>query len=220
MINVRMAAEQLDVAASTIRRWSGEFEEFLAPAANPPVGEPRFYTADDIAILNTILVLRGQRQPFSAIREALYRGDRFEPLGNVRSEAPPIAEPPPPSPVENQLVPYGMVERFMNLFEQSNSDRILAESKAAAEQARADMLQAQLDQLQGQAGAAGRPPQPRKPQPTARPGAAEYGEDGGITQPQMAVTETAPPSPEASRKGFFARAWAAWVYLIENKKPT
>lgn len=223
MVNVRMAADQLAVAPSTIRRWSGEFEEFLAPAANPALGEPRFYTKEDLAILNTILVLRGQRQPFAAIREALGRGERLEPLAEVHAEpsaAPESPTPPPAAPVETQLVPYGMVEKFMTMFEQSNTARIVAESRAASEQARADMLQAQLDQMQetavtvesapedGSSGAAAGAAQEPVPAQAVPAQDAAAGADG--------VETTAGGQ---SRKGFLSRAWAAWVYLIEKKAP-
>jgi DNA-binding transcriptional MerR regulator len=231
MINVRIAADLLSVAASTVRRWSTEFEEFLAPAANPAPGQPRFYTDDDLAILNTVLVLRGQRQPFHAIRDALARGERLEPLTDPRDDMPPIVEPPPAAPpAESQLVPYGMVEKFMNMFEQSNSARIVAESRAASEQARADMLQERLDQLMG-AEADGRQPEAEQEegQPEATPADGKPDSPGetsdGLNQvstvPETPVEqvadEVAPPEPLRSRKSFFARAWAAWVYLIENK---
>ena len=116
-----------------------------------------------------------------------------------------------------------MVEKFMTMFEQSNSARIVAESKAASEQARADVLQSQLDQLQGTAADGGRPSSAAAAEASTDGLEAKPGDDDEFAREAQAAEAAAPstgrPTPAKARKGFLARAWAAWVYLIESQVP-
>jgi len=150
MITVKTAADEMGVTTTTMRRWGTELADFLSTHANPPKGGARSYSDEDIVILRTVAVLRSQRQPFDEIRTRIAAGERLEPVPQ---------EPPdtPESPTEGAdsdegdgsmaLAPADLLERFMIQLESANEARVDAEIRAASAETRAEMLQAQLDEL-------------------------------------------------------------------------
>lgn len=80
MYNVTQAARSADVSGTTIRNWSRLYADYLSPAANPPAGTPREYTAADLSVFSTIAVLRSQLVEADQIRARLDAGERLEPV--------------------------------------------------------------------------------------------------------------------------------------------
>lgn len=61
-------AAALGVASSTLRRWSTAFARHLSPAANPPKGRKRSYTAEDLGVLRRAAdLIRAGRTPEEAV---------------------------------------------------------------------------------------------------------------------------------------------------------
>lgn len=61
-------------SVATIRSWSSTFAEFLSATANPEEGQPRIFTAKDLAVIQRIVELRNQeRLGYDAIKERLRR---------------------------------------------------------------------------------------------------------------------------------------------------
>lgn len=79
MYTVSQVARHLNTSGTTIRNYAAEFAEFLSPTATPPAGEPRQFSDDDLAILTTVFVMRGQLATPAAIAAALRDGQRLEP---------------------------------------------------------------------------------------------------------------------------------------------
>lgn len=86
MLSVGQAARALGVSETSIRNWGKDFQEFLSPSANPAPGHPRQYTEDDLLVLSTVSVLRGQMVSPEDIRQALADGQRLEPLHRPQDE--------------------------------------------------------------------------------------------------------------------------------------
>jgi len=76
---VSQVARHLHTSGTTIRNYAAEFAEFLSPSATPPAGKPRRFTEEDLAVLSTVFVMRGQLAPPAAIIAALHDGQRLEP---------------------------------------------------------------------------------------------------------------------------------------------
>ena len=93
--SVAQVARSLGVTAPTIRNWSAVYGRFLSPQATPAPDEERQYDGDDLAVLSTVAVLRGQREKHRAIEERLAGGERLEP---------PDAPPPPPRAASGRIV--------------------------------------------------------------------------------------------------------------------
>ena len=93
--SVAQVARSLGVTAPTIRNWSAVYARFLSPQATPAPDEERQYDGDDLAVLSTVAVLRGQREKHRAIEERLAAGERLEP---------PDAPPPPPRAPSGRIV--------------------------------------------------------------------------------------------------------------------
>jgi len=74
-------AEIFQVAEPTIRTWSGEFEQFLSPDANPGEGRTRYYSEEDVRVLALVAEMKGQGKQVEDIAASLSIGKR----GDVES---------------------------------------------------------------------------------------------------------------------------------------
>jgi len=72
MITPKQAADTLQVSTSTVRRWSSDFEPFLAPRQ----GFKRLYSVDDLAVLKKIRDLYGKGLNTLQVKDALQVVDR------------------------------------------------------------------------------------------------------------------------------------------------
>jgi chromosome segregation ATPase len=78
MYTVSQTAAALNVSPPTIRNWVAEFADYLSEQAAPGPGIERRITEDDLDILQTVAILRGQAQGYDDIRSALADGIRLE----------------------------------------------------------------------------------------------------------------------------------------------
>ena len=76
MNSVTDLVRALEVTPATIRRWSGEYGEFLSPHASPPKGQTRLYTDDDAAALALVAAMRRVNSDYQTICAALADGSR------------------------------------------------------------------------------------------------------------------------------------------------
>lgn len=74
------------MSATTIRNWTREFSDFFSQAAAPGRDSTRQFTDDDMAIIQTIAVLRQQSKEFDEISAVLADGKRLEPMPAVDDE--------------------------------------------------------------------------------------------------------------------------------------
>ena len=88
MYNVSQAARYSGVSGTTIRGWTREYSDYLSPTANPPAGQPRQFTEDDVRVFATVATLRAQLVTTEDIRAALDAGQRIEPMPPPEVERP------------------------------------------------------------------------------------------------------------------------------------
>ena len=65
-----------NVAPETIRNWTREFSRHLSVTANPEMGRTRFYTDDDIKVLDLVNKMRESGSAYEEIHAALDAGQR------------------------------------------------------------------------------------------------------------------------------------------------
>ena len=80
MFTPKQVADSLNLSSTTIRNYSQLWAEYLGPAANPPTGQARLYSEEDIAVISTIVALRENGATTDQIRAALDAGPRLEPV--------------------------------------------------------------------------------------------------------------------------------------------
>jgi DNA-binding transcriptional MerR regulator len=150
---VQQAATAVNLSVTTVRTWTRDFAEFLSDQAAPAPGEVRFYTDADMAVFQTIAVMRAQRRPFDEIRRTLASGERYEPTEAPRK---PASRSKTGQEGETTLpAPLELVERFLVRYERriDSLEQELASERAArieAERAAA-RLAGQLEAQQAQA---------------------------------------------------------------------
>ena len=84
----KQIADRLGLSGTTIRNYSRLWSDYLSPAANPQVGQPRQYSEDDLAVIATIATLRDNQATTDQIREALDGGQRLEPVRPLEEDRP------------------------------------------------------------------------------------------------------------------------------------
>ena len=164
IFTVRQVARHIGASDSTVRNWSREFADYLSELANPAPGQPRQFTAADVATLATVAVMRQQLVGVEDIRAALDRGERLEPVRPPEPEDAGGEEPARPSaPVENALTLYVTRVTALEASLQELNDRLLtaekehaqqlveAERRIAAERERAAGIERELEILRSMA---------------------------------------------------------------------
>lgn len=89
MYSVSQVARAINRTPPTVRAWVKEFSDHLSTTANPPRGEERQFSEEDVAVLRTVATMRDQGTEYADIIAALDRGERLEPV-----DAPPVDAPP------------------------------------------------------------------------------------------------------------------------------
>ena len=164
MYTVGQVAKAVGISDSAVRQWADEYAAHLSDGANPPKGETRKFDEEDIAVLQTVSVLREQLVGHEQIHERLDEGERLEP---APGERPAVDEADEADEAQDQRAGGSdtalVTEQFAEALRrqdsrlQSLTDRLIeAEKRAAAAETRADMLQAQVDELRAAEGK-GRP---------------------------------------------------------------
>ena len=80
MYTPKQVGDSLNLSSTTIRNYSRQWSDYLSPAANPPTGQPRIYSEDDLAVIATVAALREGQATTGQIRAALDAGQRLEPM--------------------------------------------------------------------------------------------------------------------------------------------
>ena len=145
MYTVKQAAVIIDTSITTIRNWSREFASYLSEGANPESGTERTYSESDIAVFNTISLLRSRRESFKTIHEKLKGGTRIEPVPKSAEEDPPIVTDtiePNTSSMALQLV-QGQVDSLENERDYLRSE--LSEERGARLEAEARAVAAETE---------------------------------------------------------------------------
>ena len=151
MNTVKQVSDYLGVSDNTIRRqWSPEFAAFLSPTANPGKGETRQYGEDDIAVLETIAVLRQQQKSYEEIHAALTEGVRLETTEGQRPEKQPETDEKPPETALVTTAFAAALESYENRLtkledrlEETTERLINAEKRAAAAEGEIKVLREQ-----------------------------------------------------------------------------
>jgi DNA-binding transcriptional MerR regulator len=134
LYTTKQTADAAGTSSSSIRNYTRAWAEFLSPGANPPAGEQRQYTPEDVAVMATIAALRSRMATAEQIRDALESGERLE--------LPPEPEPEEaPAESPNALMLY--VQRVNSLENRVDTltDRLIdAESRAARAEAELAIL--------------------------------------------------------------------------------
>ena len=63
-----------NVSPASVRIWASDFSEFLSPSANPPAGQTRKFTDNDMRVFATIARLKDDNLTVDEIIEELNRG--------------------------------------------------------------------------------------------------------------------------------------------------
>lgn len=124
-------AKFLGTSGTTIRNYASEFSEFLSPSATPGPGVPRQFTQDDVSVLETIYIMRGQLAPPEKIVDALRAGDRLE------SDRPPVAADAPSEVVTGSFLTAltlleSRLDKAESRLEVERDARLAAELRAVA----------------------------------------------------------------------------------------
>ena len=171
--SVGQVAAVLGVSSSTIRSWTNRFAAYTSELAQPDVGVERRYTLDDIALFNSVLVLRKQGEPMARIIPRIDDGERLEPAEP--------AEPPPPRRKRGELMSEEQQKLERNFARLSGEYDVIKEER--------DYLRGQITAMTERAIAAETELRILKEQPSQQP------------TPAPAAEPTAEPAPAPPDEG-------------------
>lgn len=81
MYQTKDIIRQFGVSPQTVRTYADEFSRYMSPTANPPAGQQRNFTDEDLAVFALIVQLKRQGATYETIHAALasgQRGDAFQ----------------------------------------------------------------------------------------------------------------------------------------------
>ena len=78
VLGVGKIARIFGTSRNTVKRWAFEFRDYLGNAANPPKGETRTFTQDDVMVLALIADYWEDNPDYENIRAKLNSDDQFE----------------------------------------------------------------------------------------------------------------------------------------------
>jgi len=124
--SVSQVAKALSVSPSSVRLWSSKFSEHLSASATPASGGVREYTEEDIAVLQTITVMRRGDESYKKINIALEKGERREFVPEPEPEREPEAAHNAPGEAESDIALKSFTETLNALQVQNtaNSEHI------------------------------------------------------------------------------------------------
>ena len=160
-------AERLGVSVQTVRSWSVEFSDFLAPGARRTLsatggqGQRRYVDAD-LALFEHVKAMLGQGLTFEEARRQLQE------LTPEERAAPPVPTRPPSSPPESGEASAALVvgDLFRALAEAHRGEVEALRVALAQAVARAERAEGDLDELRAQLAAPALPP-PEQPETPA-----------------------------------------------------
>ncbi len=141
-----------NVAPETIRNWTREFARHLSVTANPETGRTRFYTDDDIKVLDLVNKMREDSSAYEEIHAALDAGQ----LGAAPNVSPEELKSIVTGETEKKLsLEIQMLRRQLAVSETQLQElsavkekNIRLDTEKEAERRRADELSAQLREAQ------------------------------------------------------------------------
>jgi DNA-binding transcriptional MerR regulator len=83
MVTTGDIMRQFDISRQTVSNWCHEFERFLSPTANPPVGAQRRFADDDLKVFALIHRQKRAGLTFEEIAASLAIGERDEPPTDI-----------------------------------------------------------------------------------------------------------------------------------------
>lgn len=94
--SVAETAKMLEVDGKTIKNWSFYFAEYLRSTANPPKGQQRFYSLEDIRVFAYVLLYWEENPDIEYIKLGLNSQEYYdiEPINNLIIQIAPIFQEP------------------------------------------------------------------------------------------------------------------------------
>ena len=147
----------LQVSDTTLRTsWGVEFADYLSPSANPPKGEERRYTEDDLATLYTVATMRQTGQDYETIKAMLDQGQRIDPppadramLAAAGGDETAVMV----STFQTALASYeARIDKLEDKLEEAQTARLSAEIRAARAETELSTLRAVYEAEAGQGG--------------------------------------------------------------------
>lgn len=127
-------SKRLDVSVSTVRRLTGEYADWLSPAANPRPGGTRIYTEQDVDVLSVIVAMRQDGAPEDEIIRAIESGvipatvAPVEPVNPFSALPAPVIVKVDTTAIAEQIAPLAAAVRESN----ESTDRLAAAIERAA----------------------------------------------------------------------------------------
>jgi len=76
-----------NISPASVRNWANDFNDYFSPSANPPAGQTRLFTDDDLQVFATIHRLKSEDNlTVDAISEQLRKGVRDNPPVDIPTE--------------------------------------------------------------------------------------------------------------------------------------
>lgn len=205
---------------NTLRSWTEEFGAFLSALANPPAGQLRRYTEQDLHVLTAVREYRAHHLSYDEIRERLGAGAH-----TVTRDEPEPAEPAwraggAAAPSQGQALALAQLETALAPLAASVEEwRRLAEqyrTRLEAREARIDLLERRIEDLYTRLDATGGDASPHNADgpnganPSQHPAPDDSSPDGqSISRPQSGQFAMRPRSQAPSSPDMRARSQAA-----------
>lgn len=87
-MNVKAVSDLIGISPASLRRWTGEYAEFLSPGATPPLGDDRRLNEHDIRVLHYIGASREAGMAHDKIKQQLidWQRDGWTELPHIPDE--------------------------------------------------------------------------------------------------------------------------------------
>ncbi|MBZ0300997.1 MAG: MerR family transcriptional regulator [Anaerolineae bacterium] len=83
MYQTKDIVERFGVSPQTVRTYADEFSHYMSPTANPPTGQQRNFTDEDLEVFSLVVQLKRQGFTYESIHAALASGQRGDLLQDV-----------------------------------------------------------------------------------------------------------------------------------------
>lgn len=145
-LTIGQAAKQFDIPKGTVRGWVNNFSEYLSESANPPKGETKLLTPDDMTVLYTVYFLRARHKSIADIHEELSKGFKVFPETEEQPEPETPADAnqaaPDSPPIDEEESAVAIYEAFSNTLQLYESR--VASYEAELKEERAARLAAEI----------------------------------------------------------------------------
>jgi len=144
----KQVADSVGISVTTLYNYGRELAEFLSGGANPPKGQTRTYTPQDMKVIAfASQMLREENATYHEVRQALAGVDLKDFTWSVPEEEPPTE---PAAEAETQLVPASLVAAYRTMLEEVKQREQDSQQKIEELQQEINMLQREIGTIQGQ----------------------------------------------------------------------